>query len=393
MAVERAGGCASWADGRMVTWAPIASAPLLALAPAVSAAETPWPGWPVLAAALAAYAAAVLGGSEPLPFRLPRLVRLARPEYAAGVLALITLAATAAFPGEGWVMLYTMLSLAVGTVLGPRAAPWAVAAVALAATVLMLARGSQPAEALFGAGLTPLLAGLTVYGFRRLGAIVAELDRTREELARAAVAQERLRFSRDLHDLLGHTLSVIVVKAEAARRLAPRDPGATAAHAADIESIGREALREVREAVTGYRDAGLALELERARSVLAAAGVECVVSESGPALSPEADALLGWVVREGVTNVVRHARASRCHIALHRETDPIRVEISDDGRGATPGAPLAGAGTSRDVGAGSGLRGLRERLAASGGRLDAAPLGGGFRLIAEIPHPAPEYSA
>ncbi|MBD3137187.1 hypothetical protein IEI92_13070 [Microbispora bryophytorum] len=210
--------------------------------------------------------------------------------------------------------------------------------------------------------------------------VIEELGRTREKLAVAAVSAERLRFSRDLHDLLGHTLSMVVVKAEAVRRLAPRDTEAAMRHAADIEAIGRQALTEVREAVTGYRDASLAFELDSARAALATAGVDCVVKESGPALSRETDMLLSWVVREGITNVVRHSGARRCVITLRRDRDPVLVEITDDG----PGDDGAGGAAGEEDG--SGLRGLRERLAAAGGRLTAARLPQGFVLTAEIPH-------
>ncbi|KAA9378615.1 hypothetical protein F5972_16570 [Microbispora cellulosiformans] len=216
-----------------------------------------------------------------------------------------------------------------------------------------------------------------------MGQIIGELARTREQLAAAAVSAERLRFSRDLHDLLGHTLSMVVVKAEAVRRLAPRDVAAAVRHAEDIEAIGRQALTEVREAVTGYRDASLAYELDTARAALAAAGIDCEVRESGPALPREADVLLSWVVREGVTNVVRHSGARRCVITLRRDRDPVLVEVSDDGAPATDSAG-GEAGEVREQD-GSGLRGLRERLAAAGGRLRATRLPRGFVLAAEIP--------
>src|SRR5690606_5786437 len=133
-----------------------------------------------------------------------------------------------------------------------------------------------------------------------------------QQLALAAVDRERVRFSRDLHDLLGHTLSVIVVKAEAVRRIADSDPAAASAHAQDIEDIGRRALSEVREAVGGYRNASLASELDRARRALEAASVDVAIDwDTGP-LGNAAEETLAWVVREGATNVVRHARAQRC---------------------------------------------------------------------------------
>ena len=165
---------------------------------------------------------------------------------------------------------------------------------------------------------------------------VDQLKATRQALARSAVAQERLRFSRDLHDLLGHTMSVIVVKSEAARRLAPRDLDAALAQVADIEAVGRQALTEIREAVTGYREGCLSAELDRARSALTASDIELLVQESGPPLPPQTEALLGWVVREGVTNVVRHSGASRATIELRTADGRARLTITDDGAGPAP---------------------------------------------------------
>ncbi len=205
--------------------------------------------------------------------------------------------------------------------------------------------------------------------------VIGQLRATRQELARTAVGRERLRFARDLHDLLGHTMSVVVVKAEAVRRLAPCDLEAALGQAADIESVARQALTEIREAVSGYREGGLSSELERARSVLDASGVELTVHESGPPLPPQAEALMGWVVREGVTNVVRHAGAAHCRIELGSADGRARLVITDDGRGG-----------GAEAGGGNGLAGLTERLSMAGGALRGGPAPhGGFRLAAELP--------
>ena len=257
-----------------------------------------------------------------------------------------------------------------------------------------------------------LLAGGIVFVMLKLFNVVIQLKETRRELARAAVAEERLRFSRDLHDLLGQTMSVVAIKAEAVRRLAPRDPRAAAAQAESIEQISRKALAEIREAVTGYRETSLAEELDRARSLLGAARIEPVVRESGPQLTAQAEKLLAWIVREGVTNVVRHSGAKRCEISLERDADPVRLSISDDGAGpgdcpqpdatpavlpaAVPGQGLFGAQDSGSDGSGSdgnGLRGLTERLAAVGGTLEAGPWQKGFRLLATLPAKLPAAPA
>jgi two-component system, NarL family, sensor histidine kinase DesK len=199
------------------------------------------------------------------------------------------------------------------------------------------------------------------------------------------VAEERLRFSRDLHDLLGHTLSVVVIKAEAVRRLGERDLQAALRQAADIEAVGRQALAEIREAVTGYREGSLASELDGARSALRAVGIEPLVKEAGPPLPPQAEGLLGWVVREGVTNVVRHSQATRCEIELSVDGERASLRITNDGRagGPSPGpVPPSPPGTTPP---GSGLRGLAERLTTAGGHLTAGPTANGFRIEATLP--------
>jgi two-component system sensor histidine kinase DesK len=358
--------------GRLLVAAFGLTALLLISPAAVAASVVPaWPAWTLVAAAGLSFAGAVL------------TTRLDRPDVRpvtaafVGLLAAVVVAAALAYREDGWQTLFSLLAVAVALVLPVRAAPALVAVTAVLAAVVPV--HSSVGEALWGAGLTTFLAGITTYGFRRMGEVIAELARTREALAVAAVSAERLRFSRDLHDLLGHTLSMVVVKAEAVRRLAPRDTEAAVRHAADIETIGRQALTEVREAVTGYRDASLAFELDSARAALEAAGIECVVKESGPALSWETDMLLSWVVREGITNVVRHSGARRCVITLRRDRDPVLVEISDDGPDDDSDDGMGG----KD---GSGLRGLRERLAVAGGRLTTARTPRGFVLTAEIPH-------
>ncbi|MEU0602681.1 sensor histidine kinase [Streptomyces sp. NPDC006393] len=219
-----------------------------------------------------------------------------------------------------------------------------------------------------------------------LSEAVRELRAAREELARRAVEEERLRFSRDLHDLLGHTLSVIVVKSEAARRLASRDMGAALTQITDIESVGRQALTEIREAVTGYREGSLRTELDRARSALTAAGIEPVVRRSGPPLTPQTEALLGWVVREAVTNAVRHSGASRCEITVAGTDERVLLTVADNGDGTSAQPAVEGVG-------GTGLKGLTERLATAGGSLWAGPSPRGFTVTAELPRDAEELSA
>ncbi|MEU2051067.1 sensor histidine kinase, partial [Streptomyces albidoflavus] len=227
-------------------------------------------------------------------------------------------------------------------------------------------------------GYGTYLSGLVTATLLSLSRMVVELQRTRQELARTAVERERLRFSRDLHDLLGHTLSVVVVKAEAARRLAPHDPEAAGAQMRDIEEVGRHALTEVREAVSGYREESLGAELDRARSLLAAAGVAMEVSREGPPLPLRVEALLCWVVREAATNVVRHSGASRCRFTVSADPEgTTRLDVTDDGRGRQEAGDAPG----------SGLAGLAERIGSAGGRLRTGPgpEGRGFSVRAELP--------
>lgn len=243
--------------------------------------------------------------------------------------------------------------------------------------------GSDAAQIVIGAFLT-FLAGMLTFVVLRLGGAVRELEAAREELAHTAVTRERLRFARDLHDLLGHTLSLVVVKAEAVRRLIPRDPAAAGEQAADIETVGRRALLEVRQAVTGYRAPSLAEELAGARAALTAAGVAAELPEPRD-LPGEAGALLGWVVREGVTNVLRHARARRCVIELRQLEERVELSVTDDGDGWA-GGPGSGPHEPGDaVAEGNGLRGLAERVRAAGGELLAQGNAAGFTLRVSLP--------
>ncbi len=219
--------------------------------------------------------------------------------------------------------------------------------------------------------------GFTMLAFRRLIATVIELRNARAEVARLATSDERLRISRDVHDILGHSLSVIALKAQVARRLMQSDPDAAAAAIGDVETVARESLVEVRGMVTGYRQRSLADELQGARDVLDAAGIDFAITRGTGVPPAPVDSLLAWTVREGVTNVLRHSRAHHCEISLSSSDTGFTVAIVDDGVGG-----VASAG-------GTGLHGLRERVGAAGGRVDAGPgEGGGFRLQAYVPQAA-----
>jgi two-component system sensor histidine kinase DesK len=296
------------------------------------------------------------------------------------VMGLITCGLALGYGGS-WLYFFPLLGLATGAVVrGPRLGQVGLALTTLAAAVSVYRAGWDAINVAYGTFLSTMVTAAIL----SLSEAVRELRAAREELARRAVEKERMRFSRDLHDLLGHTLSVIVVKSEAARRLAPRDMEAALDQITDIESVGRQALTEIREAVTGYREGSLATELDRARSALSAADIAPVVRESGPPLTPQNEALLGWVVREAVTNVVRHSGATRCEITLDGVLDRVRLTIADDGPGDGNGGSPA-TGPAEGIG-GTGLKGLTERLAVAGGSLRAGPSPrGGFTVTAELP--------
>lgn len=205
--------------------------------------------------------------------------------------------------------------------------------------------------------------------------VMWELDRSQQVQARLAVAEERLRFARDLHDTLGRNLSVVAVKSQLAAQLARRRDDGAIAQMDEVREIAERALREVREVVRGYRAIDLDAELAGSQSILRAAGVSCDVSGTGSDLPPEVQATLAWVVREGITNVLRHSEATRCAIALRSGPGSVALTMENDG-----------VNTLRRTAGGTGLIGLGERLAAVGGTLDWEDLSGGrYRLVAEVP--------
>ncbi|MER5440598.1 sensor histidine kinase [Streptomyces sp. NPDC002790] len=291
------------------------------------------------------------------------------------VMTLLTCALVGGFGGS-WIAFFPLLGLAAGAVLrGPHLGRAGLGLSALAGVVSGLKEGWDAVGAVYGTFLSMMVTAAIL----SLSEAVRELRSAREELARRAVEEERLRFSRDLHDLLGHTLSVIVVKSEAARRVAPRSMEAALEQITDIEAVGRQALTEIREAVSGYREGSLATELDRARSALTAAAIEPVVRQSGPPVSAQTEALLGWVVREAVTNTVRHSSATTCTISVEGAAERVLLRVTDDGVGAAAAPPVTGVG-------GTGLKGLTERLATAGGSLTAQPLArGGFEVRAQLP--------
>ncbi|MFE5490049.1 sensor histidine kinase [Streptomyces virginiae] len=258
---------------------------------------------------------------------------------------------------------------------------WVPSAAALATGLAVLAVGMPATKALgyaVGVLLGSLFFGATCGFSAWLLTTVHELDRSREVQARLAVAEERLRFGRDLHDVMGRNLAVIALKSELAVQLARRERPEAVEQMIEVQRIAQESQREVRDVVRGYREADLAVELEGARGVLSAAGMDCRVDfgAPGPELPSEVQSALGWVVREATTNVLRHGDAQRCLIRLTTlEGGAVTLVVENDGAPEAPAGPP-----------GSGLAGLRERLAALDGTLQAGLVGDGrFRLRAQIP--------
>ena len=317
----------------------------------------------------------------PAPMGTPREVPWAG---LIGVVGLsVAILAVGGSHGSNWVSALVIASAAIG-----RALPTlrlvvlgAVVCTAAGMTVYLIQGTLNSSNSL--AFIAPLVAACFAYSASRRVELVNNLRDTRAELARMAVADERLRIARDLHDLLGHSLSLITLKAELAGRLLDADPERAAREVADLERVARRSLGEVRAAVTSYRQPRLAAELAAARHMLATAGMDCQVhAPASIELPPATDALLAWTVREGVTNVVRHSGARTVTITVSITADEVSAEIADDGVGPTWDA-------DRRPGEhqGSGLSGLTERARAAGAEISSGegPGGKGFRLLVRVP--------
>ena len=275
--------------------------------------------------------------------------------------------------GPSWAELTIYLGVATGATLG----------VAVAVPILGLLAiydlgwAATGASSLGSAGFTAFMTvalGASMMLIRQCAVLIVDLREARADLARLAVDAERLRFARDLHDGLGHSLSVIALQAQVARRLMTSDPAAASAALVEVERVSHESLAGLRETVTGYRQPRLADELAGAQDVLAAAGISLEIVRPDDPLPESSDGLLAWAVREGVTNVLRHSRAHACRIVIEQDSGTYRLELSDDGDGGTSAS------------AGSGLAGLGERMSMAGGDVAAGPEpGGGFRLSVRLP--------
>jgi two-component system sensor histidine kinase DesK len=222
----------------------------------------------------------------------------------------------------------------------------------------------------YGGGLASVIGVGNVY-FAQRNRANQRLRKAYEEIEHLAKVAERERIARDLHDVLGHTLSVIILKSELAGKLIDHDPQRAKAEIADVEQTSRAALADVRSTIRGYRAHSLEAELKQAKATLETAGVTVKSESSEVRLTPAQESVVALVVREAVTNVVRHARARNCHLRLLPVNGNCRIEIQDDGRG---GGAVEG----------NGLRGMRERIEALGGTLEREN-STGTRLSIEFP--------
>jgi two-component system sensor histidine kinase DesK len=328
-------------------------------------------------AALAVAAAAlfvVLYNRLPRERRPPRLTSPVTLSLA--LMVTITIVLTVA-ERDSWGLLFVFTAIAGVMRLSRRdGVLWVIFCTALTCATLVVVHSDGGTVVSLTA--TTLGIGVLMFAFRRLLELNHDLVEAREELARLAVSEERARFARDLHDLLGHSLSVIAVKAELAERLLACDPARAAEHVTDLKTVARDALGEVRDAVSGYRQPTLVSELEGARMALQAAGIEAELEAADVELPADVEAVLAWAVREGTTNIVRHSGARSCRIVVQPGPGDVSAEVVDDGDGQGP------------AGIGHGLAGLRERAARVAGEVEAGPgPDGGFRLRVTVPRVRP----
>jgi len=224
------------------------------------------------------------------------------------------------------------------------------------------------------------LTALIFYAIPRLVIFAGELEDTRSELAQLAVSEQRLRWARDLHDTLGHGLSVVVLKLELVERLSAKNPERAIDELRDARALLRESIGEMQNVVAGMRDVSLRGEIANACTILNSAGVSTSVDVTPVVLDNAVAEALAWIVREGSTNVLRHSDSTHCSITLRVDDGRAVLTVTNDGPAIkTTHAPSGG----------HGIRGMRERLNSLGGRLTAKALpGGGFALEAAVPLPS-----
>ncbi|KAB2340584.1 sensor histidine kinase [Actinomadura rudentiformis] len=367
---------------RRARWVLVAAhVPIVAISPVFIVFGTPGLPTPSVSIPMAVLAFLALGGLQ-LHHSLA-VARGVRPPY--GVLTLLALAVLVYAPMPvytwNWVPTQVLLIASAPMVLPKWPAIGAIVApLAGTAATAGILKAAWPVGSAFtlinGFVYWPIVLALmaaSLYGSARLVQVVQELHNARTELAELAIGRERLRVSRDLHDLLGQSLSAISLKGDLALKLLDRDPPAAEAEMKSIVAVAQEALRDVRTVTREEHAVSLRTETEGAAALLRAASIDAQIRHELGDLPPKAEAVLAWALREGVTNVLRHSEASTCEIAIRRGDGAVRLEITNDGVRAASGP-------------GSGLTGLRERARAVAGTVSASVTpGGGFRLCVEVP--------
>jgi two-component system, NarL family, sensor histidine kinase DesK len=292
---------------------------------------------------------------------------------------LVLLAATAALTlalgaPRSFALLFVYV-VAAASLLQPLRVAGAVTGITAVAVAIGLAAAGSPGSTVASYTLTILAIGAMMAALGKATRTNRELTEAREELARLAVSEERVRIARDLHDLLGHTLSVIALKSELATKLLHSDPRRAEVEMTEVQGVTRQALTEVRDAVQGYRRLAIADALDGARAALSTAGIDCRVERAAGELPADVETVLAWALREATTNVVRHSGARKCAITLFSDRKAVTLQIDDDG-----------AGTGRGDGGGTGLAGLAERARGLQGTLEAGALPErGFRVSLTLP--------
>jgi len=271
-------------------------------------------------------------------------------------------------PAAGSFLIYAAAMPAQG--FAPKQAARVLAAQVIAGTLVASTAGWPTVYYLMVGVISALIGAVTIQA-AATEAGNAKLRLAQAEVERLAKLAERERIARDLHDVIGHTLSLVVLKTELAQKLIARDPERAITEMADVERIARGGLAEVRQAIMGYRAAGLAVELEHVRSTLVAAGIEATIEAGAVPLVAAQETALSLALREATTNVIRHAAATRCHIRFYTQDASVLLEVSDNGRGGD--APF-----------GNGLIGMRERIHSLGGVLERKSEQG-TRLLIKLP--------
>src|SRR5690625_3829505 len=290
------------------------------------------------------------------------------------IVAMCVLGLLAVTVNSGAGSLFIYAASAAAFVLQPRQAVLAVVAIVGLVLVSGFLVGAPWPYALFYVGpmtlMTGLIGGINIFEAEKERAS-KRLSQANDEIERLAKIAERERIARDLHDLLGHTLSTITLKSELAARLAEVDHEKAAQQMREVEVISRDTLSQVREAVRGYRSKGLQAEINALDAALQPAGIAVTAEPEPVELQPEQGSALALALREAVANVSRHSRATSCTVRLYTEDGWVVLRVADNGRGSRKPD-------------GSGLRGMRERVEALGGSLERHT-GGGTVLLVRLP--------